>query len=212
MAVQNFLPPGNGDAGRHWRARLPRLEGDRVVLREMRASDAASLFAMISPPEVSRFISPPPPSVPAFERFVATSLAQQASGKLACFAVTLKGHETAIGVFQVRSLDSSFKTAEWGFAIGSAFWGSGIFEDAAELVLDFAFRTLGVHRLEARAAVRNGRGNRALQKVGESPEGVLRQAFLGDGEYVDQMLYGLVDEEWRNARQIGGRGQLTVVH
>ena len=210
MAVQTLFPTRTHDGG-HWRARLPMLEGDRIVLRELRGSDATSLFAMISPPDVSRFISPPPPSVPAFEHFVATSLAQQAAGKLACFAVTLKGHDTAIGVFQVRSLEPSFKTAEWGFAIGSPFWGTGLFEEAAELVLAFVFTTLGVHRLEARAAVRNGRGNRALQKVGAVPEGILRQAFFCGGEHIDQMIYGLVAEEWRAAREIGG-AQTMVVH
>lgn len=211
MAVQTLSQTRRHDTSGQWRACLPTLEGDRVALRELRAADAPSLFAMISPADVSRFISPPPPSVVAFEQFAATAKAQQAAGKLACFAVTLKGHDTAIGLFQVRSLEPSFKTAEWGFAIGSSFWGTGVFEDAAALVLSFAFTTIGVHRLEARAAVRNGRGNRALQKVGAVPEGILRQAFFCDGDYVDQMIYGLVEEEWRAAREVG-RSSAAVVH
>lgn len=195
-----------------WRDRLPTLQGDRVVLRELRASDAPWLVAMITPPEVSRFISPPPSTVPVFERFIARSLSQQAAGALACFAVTLKGHDTAIGLFQVRALTPDFAVAEWGFAIGSAFWGTGIFEECAELVLDFAFTRIGVHRLEARAAVMNGRGNRALQKLGAVQEGVLRQAFLCDGDYVDQMLYSLVEDEWRAARDLGQRVSDVVIH
>jgi RimJ/RimL family protein N-acetyltransferase len=43
-----------------------------------------------------------------------------------------------------------FSTAEWGFAVGSAFWGTGVFRESAELLLAFAFETIGVHRLEAR--------------------------------------------------------------
>ena len=184
-----------------WRQQLPTLIGHRVVLREMRPSDAPELFTVLTTAEVVRFISPPPPNVMGFEHFIARARAQQAVGKFACFTLTLKGHDSAIGMFQIRELDPGFFTGEWGFAIASPFWGTGLFLEGAELMLDFAFNTIGVHRLEARAAAKNGRGNRALQKLGAVPEGVLRHAFLCNGEYVDQVLYGLVEDEWRQARQ-----------
>ena len=212
MGVQIFSQPAELGAGPDWREQLPTLHGERVVLRQMRASDAAALLAMITPQEVSRFISAPPGTVAAFEGFIARAHALQALGTMACFVVTRKGHDTAIGIFQVRETEPRFQGAEWGFAIDSPFWGTGFFEEAAELVMSFAFETLGVHRLEARAAVRNGRGNRALQKIGAVPEGVLRQAFLCGDEYVDQMVYGLVDSEWRATRIRGGIAQPQRVH
>ena len=67
-------------------------------------------------------------------------------------------------------------------------------------MLGFAFETLGVHRLEARAAVRNGRGNGALRKLGAVPEGDLRQSFLRDGQYTDQILWAILDSDWQRAR------------
>ena len=121
-----------------------------------------------------------------------------------CFAVTLKGFDTAIGIFQVRDLRSGLETAEWGFAIGSAFWGTGVFEDAAKLVLEFAFDTVGVRRLEARAAVQNGRCNGALRKLGAVQEGVLRRSFLKDGEYLDQALWTILHDEWIQAKTVWG--------
>src|SRR6266542_584836 len=105
-----------------WRRGLPLLRGKRVTLRELRTSDASSLFAMLTAEEVSRFISPPPSTVEGFERFILWAIRQRQAGAYACFAVTLTGDDTAIGLFQVRSLEPSFQTAEWGFAIGSAFW------------------------------------------------------------------------------------------
>ena len=101
--------------------------------------------------------------------------------------------------------------ASSGFAIGSPFWGLGIFEEGAELVLRFVFETLGVHRLEARAALRNGRGNGALRKIGAVQEGVLRKSFLRNGEYLDQALYAIVDEDWQAARSMS-RPRPVVVH
>jgi len=185
-----------------WQSGLPTMRGGRVALRELRMSDAAALFSLLTAQEVSRFISPPPPTVEGFERFIAWTIRQRTAGAYVCFAVTLQGFDTAIGIFQVRQLDPSFATAEWGFAIGSAFWGTGVFQDSAELVIDFAFETLGVHRLEARAAVQNGRGNGALLKLGAVQEAVLRKSLLNNGTYVDQVLYTILDEEWRSASTI----------
>jgi RimJ/RimL family protein N-acetyltransferase len=71
-----------------------------------------------------------------------------------------------------------------------------VFQKGAELVINFAFDTVGVHRLEARAAVRNGRGNGALRKVGAVQEGVLRKSFYRNGEYLDQVLWTIIDEDW----------------
>jgi ribosomal-protein-alanine N-acetyltransferase len=183
-----------------WRQQLPVLTGRTVTLRELRTSDAASLFAMLTTAEVARFISPPPTTVDGFERFIAWTHRQRTAGSYACFAVTVQGFDTAIGIFQVRELEPGFGAAEWGFAIGSEFWGSGVFQDGAELVLDFAFETLGVHRLEARCAVKNGRGNGALHKIRAVREGVLRKSFLKNGEYLDQVLYAIVEDDWRASR------------
>jgi ribosomal-protein-alanine N-acetyltransferase len=180
-----------------WRQQLPVLTGTRVGLRELRRSDAASLFAMLSTPEVARFVSPPPANVEGFERFIAWTLRQQTEGTLACFAVTLQGFDTAIGLFQVRQTAARFESAEWGFALGSAFWGTGVFEESAPLVLDFVFNTLEVHRLEARAAVQNGRGHGALVKVGAVQEGILRKSLLRHGQYLDQVLYSILAEDWK---------------
>src|SRR2546422_10059607 len=151
-------PPMTDVTTTDWQHRLPTLTGHNVVLRELRTSDAQSLFAMLTTEEVSRFISPPPSTVEGFERFIAWTLRMRTAGTYACFAVTLKGHDTAIGIFQVRQTEPGFDTGEWGFAIGSPFWGTGVFQEGAELLLEFAFDTVGVHRLEGPAGVDNRPG------------------------------------------------------
>ena len=187
-----------------WRQALPVLTGSMVTLRELRLSDATSLLAMLSTEEVSRFISPPPTTVEGFERFIAWTLRQRTAGTYACFAVTVHGSDTAIGIFQIRELEPGFGTAEWGFAIGSAFWGTGMFADGARMVIDFAFDTIRTHRLEARAAILNGRGNGALRKIGAMQEGILRKSFLRNGEYLDQALWTILDEDWKQQRVVWG--------
>jgi [ribosomal protein S5]-alanine N-acetyltransferase len=185
-----------------WKKGLPVLAAHNVTLREMRLADAPSLLSMLTTEEVARFISPPPTTVAGFERFIIWANAERQAGRYACFAVVPAGMDSAIGIFQVRQLEPGFGSAEWGFAIGSAFWGTGLFTAGAQLVLDFAFNILGVHRLEARAAVRNSRGNGALRKMGAICEGVLRRSFLRNGEYLDQHLYSILDSDWQ-AQNVG---------
>jgi ribosomal-protein-alanine N-acetyltransferase len=200
-----------GDVSTDWRESLPILAGSQVTLRELELRDAPSLFALLTVAEVARFISPPPATVEGFERFVAWAQQERERGEYVCFAVVPHGMQTAVGLFQIRQLEPRFATAEWGFALGSAFWGTGMFLDGAELALDFAFESLGVTRLEARAAVANGRGNGALRKIGAVQEAVLRQSFLCQGNYIDQVLWSIVDSDWRQAKTVwGSRAQIRI--
>ena len=173
---------GQAQGPTDWRKGLPALVGKKVALRELHVSDAASLCALLTTEEAARFISPPPTTVEGFERFIAWTMVQRKAGSYACFAVTIQGCDTAIGIFQVREMERGFGTAEWGFALGSPYWGTGVFQDSAELVLEFGVGTLGVHRLEARAAVLNSRGIGALRKIGAVKEGVLRKSLERRGQ------------------------------
>jgi len=180
-----------------WRAALPVLAGTNVVLRELHVSDASALLATFGSPEVARLISPPPPTLDGFERFVAWTQRQREAGQSFAFGITLRNSDTVIGIFQVRALQPGFDIAEWGFALGSEYWGSGLFGEAATLVLDYVFDVIGVQRLEARAALKNGRGNGALYKLGARQEGVLYRSFLRNGVYLDQVLWAILADERR---------------
>ncbi len=190
-----------------WRRGLPVLMGQTVVLREVRASDAQSLFNTLTTEQVSRFLAEPPTTVEGFERFIRWSLRQRVRAACMCFAVTLQGFDTAIGVFQIRQLEPNFSVAEWGFALGAPFWGTGVFEEAGKLVLQFMFDMVGTMRMEARSDVLNARGNGALLKLGAVREGLLRKSLVRNGQRHNQALYSILDEDWRAAC---GRSKLAL--
>jgi RimJ/RimL family protein N-acetyltransferase len=192
-----------------WRGGLPQLVGALVTLRQLRTSDAPALYSALTSEQVARFISPPPSTVEGFERFILWTHRQREAGQYVCYAIVPRGADVAVGLFQVRSLEPAFGTAEWGFALAEEYWGSGAFVDGAKLMVSFAVDVLGVHRLEARAALKNGRGNGALRKMGARQEGVLRQSFLRDGRYLDQVLWTILAEEWREAKAVWGP---SIVH
>lgn len=217
-ARTDVLSPAVPDHGTHpalfiqdgsWCHQLPTLVGNRASLRELELSDAPALVAHLSTLEVQRFIAPPPSTIETFENFILWAQSERARGRYACFAVVPHGMSEPIGVFQLRQVEGGFTTAEWGFALGSAFWGAGYFSDAARMVVDFAVDTVGVYRLEARSAVDNRRGNGALRKLGAVQEGVLRRAFRKDNQVLDAALWTILSDEWR---QLRGLWHSAIVH
>jgi RimJ/RimL family protein N-acetyltransferase len=201
--VPSSLPTWGPEAARDWRQGLPVLRGLGFTLRELAASDAPSLVEHLSPAEVTRFISPPPTSVGGFERFIDWTHRERAAGRYACFAVVPEGETAAVGLFQIRLLENRDGVAEWGFILGAAHWGTGLFVSGAQTIVDFAFDEMGLHRLEARAAVKNGRGNGALMKLGAVREALLRASFERYGELLDQHLWRIARDDWRAARASG---------
>ena len=182
-----------------WHFGLPTIRGENVTLREVQASDAEALLAMLTTEEVAEFVSPLPRTVDGFNRFIAEAHHERTLGNSFCFGIVPDGYDDAMGLFQVRQLEPGFASAEWGFAIGSPFWGSGLFLAGAKVVIDFSFSVVGVHRLEARSIASNGRGNAALRKVGALQEGILRRSFHRNGRYFDQILWSIVKDDWREA-------------
>jgi RimJ/RimL family protein N-acetyltransferase len=179
-----------------WRNELPTLAGRAVTLREPASRDLGSLVELLSLRDATRFGIDSPISDLAVQDVIERAARERAAGLAVTFAVTLTASRTLVGLVQVRQLDPSFEAAEWECTIAPSARGTGIFLEAARLAGSFAFGTIGVHRLEARVLLQNGRANGALRKLGAVQEGVLRRSARRSGEYFDQVLWSLLKEDW----------------
>ena len=176
-----------------WREGLPLMVGTGAMLRELRRGDAPALLRLAQSPDVARHTWPAPDNVEAFERFIESTRSRRAAGTYTCFAVVPTGQSAPAGLFELRSAQPGFFRGELAFFIDRPLWGTGVFHEAARLVCDFAFNAVGVHRIECRSEVDNGRANRALEKFGAVKEGRLRASFVRDGQIVDQYLWSIVN-------------------
>jgi RimJ/RimL family protein N-acetyltransferase len=181
-----------------WMDQVPRLYGDLTTLREVAPSDVYPLFTLFSDPEVTAYMAPPPPTLAKFAGFVEWSQRQRAQGRGVCFAIVPEGMTAAVGILQVRCLDSTSSDAEWGFVLSAHFWSTGVFSDAANALIEFAFTATHIERLEARTALRNRRAQAALKKLGarfeatlpvSSPQGIPRDP---------ETVWILREHDWRN--------------
>ena len=190
-------PEAPGESRAVWTGEVPTIEAPRATVRPFLPGDAESLFSLLTTDPVGQFILPPPHSVEDFGRFIEWTQRQHEAGRHLCFAIVPPGHDTAVGVIQVRREASDSATAEWGFVLSERFWGTGLFMASAELVLTFLFETAGVHRLEARTIVANGRASGALRKLGAVREGILRRGLSRNGEHFDQILWSILPDDRR---------------
>src|SRR5438128_11307104 len=94
-----------------WWVQLPVLTGPNLYLREVESGDIETLFEVLTDPQVSRYISPPPPSPAAFDGFIEWAPRQRKAGTCVCFAVVPKRMNHAIDLIQVGALDTSFQAA-----------------------------------------------------------------------------------------------------
>jgi RimJ/RimL family protein N-acetyltransferase len=181
-------------ASPEWQAFVPLLMNRTTRLRELRISDAPRLLALLATEEVKRFISPPPTTVQGFEEFIRWTHRKRAEGTYVCFGIVPAGYDHAVGLFQIQCKPGQLP--EWGFAMGSDFWGTGLFVEGAEAVLDFAFGGMGLQKVGARAATENGRGNGALQKLGAVRHGVIRDGLVLAERTYDQYYWTISADAW----------------
>jgi len=189
-----------GAGGTRWRRALPVLLSPRLVVREVRMSDAADLADMFADPDVSKYLSPCPPEAEAFREFVSWARRERQAGRYLCFVARERGTNALVGTFQMWRLEPSFETAEWGFAIARPYWGRGYFTETADVLLGFVIRTLGVGRLEARIPLENTHGNEAMTRVGATREGILRRCFRCNGALLDYVMWAIFADEWTARR------------
>ena len=177
---------------------MPPLRGDLTTLREVAAADVDTLFTLFSDPAVTAYMAPPPPTLAKFAGFVEWSHQEREQGHGLCFAIVPDGMTAAVGILQVRSLDPTSSSAEWGFVLSAHFWSSGVFFDAANALVEFAFTTMHIERLEARMALRNRRAHAAVQKLGARSESTVATSSQEGIPRDPELVWTLREHDWRN--------------
>jgi ribosomal-protein-alanine N-acetyltransferase len=176
--------------------RLPTREGRRVRLRWLEAKDVPALFEVFSDPEVMRYWSRPPMT----DEGEAAALLAQTQRRFAArtdfqWGIARTLDDRIIGTCTLFALNVENERAEVGYALGRAHWGQGLMAEAQGLLLDQAFETLGLRRLEADVDPRNTRSLRSLERLGFKREGYARERWHVAGEIQDAVLLGLLKRE-----------------
>ena len=171
----------------------------RLVLRPLRLSDAPAMYAYRSNPEVSRFQLWEPQDVEEIRAFIGKllELEPDTPGTWYQLAITLKEKGILIGDLGMHFPIEPMQ-AEVGITLDPAYQGQGYATEALESVLAYLFVDLGKHRVYGRVDPRNEASIRLLERVGMRKEGHLREAVWANGEWTDDAIYGILEQEWQS--------------
>jgi ribosomal-protein-alanine N-acetyltransferase len=176
----------------------PTLQTARLQLRPFASADADALFALHSNARVLRYWDSPPWSVRArAERFIAKCQQIAEEGTGARLAVDRGSDGAFLGWCGLTRYDPDYRSASLGYCLTEAAWGLGYATEAAGALLQWAFDSLDLNRVQAEADTRNAASARVLEKLGFVREGTLREDCIVDGVVSDSWVYGLLRREWR---------------
>jgi [ribosomal protein S5]-alanine N-acetyltransferase len=176
----------------------PTLTTARLRLRPFTSADADALFALHSSVDVLRYWDSPPWSERArAERFIEACgrMAQDGSG--ARLAMDRVSDKAFIRWCALVRWNPDYRSASMGYCLDDAAWGQGYATEACRAVLQWAFDTLDLNRVQAETDTRNAASARVLEKLGFVREGTLREDCVVNGEVSDSWVYGLIRREWR---------------
>lgn len=117
------------------------------------------------------------------------------------FLVHIRSSDEIAGTCGFKHIDFAHKNAEFGLIIHHIFWGKGVAVECHLLALEYAFSKLGLHRIRFETFVTNVRMRRFYENVGIQLENIAKEAFLEDGQFVDNAVYVLFDREWPGVKQ-----------
>lgn len=177
----------------HMALPTPTLVTARLRLRPFAGQDADDLFALHSSARVLRYWdSPPWTSRDRAERFIAACRQMAEDGTGARLAIDRASDGTFIGWCSLSRWNPTYRSAALGYCLDDAAWGHGYATEAAGAVLQWAFDTLDLNRVQAETDTRNLASARVLEKLGFLREGTLREDCIVDGEVSDSHVYGLL--------------------
>ena len=176
---------------------LPTIETARLLLRPFRLRDAPTVERLAGEHAVAdTTLNIPHPYRPGMAvAWIETHGAAFERRELATFALERRAEADLVGAVSLR-IQQAMGRAEIGYWVGRPYWNLGLGTEGARAVLDFAFGTLGLHRVHAMHMTRNPASGRVMQKIGMSREGVLRQHIRKWDVFEDVAVYGILREEF----------------
>jgi RimJ/RimL family protein N-acetyltransferase len=177
-----------------------RVETERLLLRPYTPDDFDELFAIQSSADVARWLEWEPRSesevrASLTRKIDETSLA--GDGDCLSFAVELKATGAMIGDALLILVSAEHRAGEIGYVFHPDHHGHGYATEAAEPLLRLAFEQFGLHRVIGRLEPRNAASVRLLERLGMRREAHFVQNELIKGEWQSELVYAILEDEWR---------------
>ena len=175
------------------------LKTPRLLLRRLEPHDAPVVFAYRSDPDVGRYQIWHPADVAEVEAFIESlkGVTPGDPGTGLHFAITRRETGRLIGNCVIQFPHDGPHEVELGITLAPAAQGQGYATEALQALLAYAFDELAKHRVYARVDPRNAPSRALMARVGLREEGHLRETAFVRGEWIDDVVYAMLDWEWQ---------------
>jgi ribosomal-protein-alanine N-acetyltransferase len=183
---------------RYWRGFM-KLVGEQIYLRLYKTSDAIELVNLHTRNrEFFQRVSPLLPEAFYTEDHqkirIEQALKKTDEGQLYAFGIFLKTTDKLIGDISLTQIVRGvLQSCYTGFTLDKEYSGKGYTTEALQLVVDFAFRVLKLHRIEAGAMPDNTASIRVLEKVGFKKEGIAKENLKINGKWTDHQILAIIN-------------------
>lgn len=179
----------------------------RLTLRPLIPEDLEDLYAMRSRDDVARYLYSGKLNREQMQQLVARRIEHtkiESEGDALALAVVLEGapgrHTGVIGDMTLWWRSEQHRQGEIGFAFHPDHHGHGYATEASRAVLAIAFEALRLHRVYGRADGRNERSRALMRRLGMRQEAHFRQNEIVRGEWTDEVVFAILEDEWRARR------------
>jgi ribosomal-protein-alanine N-acetyltransferase len=180
----------------------PELVTERMQLVALSLEHLNPMFRMRSDPDVMRYIPRTLAKTNADVEALIQMIHERFQQKLAInWAMIKTADKQMIGYIGLVNIDAENDHAEIGYILLPEFQKNGFMHEAMQAVIDFSFEKLFVHRLSATVDPENMASSKVLEKCGFKLEGHLREHEIFEGRYLDSLIYGLLNREYRSNQQ-----------
>ena len=177
------------------------LENERVLIRPLVFSDLPYLEKyVLEEPDLWQFSLVAIQDKADLEKYIHDAIEARNQKTAYPYIVLDKLTQTYVGVTRFYDIQLAFATTQLGYTwYSKKVWGTGLNQACKFLLLEFAFEKMGFERVEFRADNNNKRSIAAMQKIGCTVEGVLRNHLpMPGGKRRDSIVLSILKEEWTN--------------
>jgi [ribosomal protein S5]-alanine N-acetyltransferase len=170
----------------------PEISTPRLRLRALRSDDSFAVHAYAFDPDVARYLPWRPLGTGGFAKGLINVMTQP---DFLNWAITAPPGDLAIGMVFLHSFSSQHRKAEIAFSLAKSHWRQGLATEAARAVLRFAFRELGLNRVEALCMPENEASMGVIEKLGMKCEGTMRKVHHRYDGFHDMVLFALLSSD-----------------
>jgi len=169
---------------------IKELYTERLFLRKMTTSDSESLFKIWSDPEVTKFMNINSFNNISQAKEMINLLDKLSQEKRAIrYSIIELESNQIIGSCGYNSIDFENAKVEIGYDISKAYWGKGYAPEAISSLIEYAFNSLNINRIEAKVEPENINSIKVLRKLNFTFEGTMRKCEKSNGKFIDLSLY-----------------------